>query len=273
MSQRRDFAGFHTRTPNEARVVDYLLGGKDNFAADREAAERAIALAPGLPMMALESRRFLGRVVRFLVEAGIRQFIDLGCGLPTQNNAHEVAQAATPEARVVYVDFDPVVVTHARALLADNVRTSVVQADVRDPDLILGHPDLVRLIDLKRPVAILLISTLQAVPEDEVVLDIVTRLREAICPGSWMVISHPTSDDRPEVTGRLAAMFQDEEIVKGTRRRDNLRTRAEIEPYFDGLELADPGIVRIPAWRPDGAGPGVDPESVWAIAGAGRKPA
>ncbi|GAA4514324.1 SAM-dependent methyltransferase [Actinoallomurus oryzae] len=272
MSKRRDFAGFHTRTPNEARVVDYFLGGKDNFAADRKAAEQAVALAPELPMMALESRRFLGRVVRFLAGEGIRQFVDIGCGLPTQNNAHEVAQAAAPESRVVYVDFDPVVVTHARAILADDVRTSVVQADMRDPDLILGHPDLVRLIDLKRPVAILLISALQAIPEDEVALDVTTRLRERICPGSWMVISHPVSDSRPDVTEQLATMFQDEKIVKGTRRRDNLRSQAEIEPYFDGLELADPGIVRTPAWRPDRGEPRVDPETVWSIVGVGRKP-
>jgi O-methyltransferase involved in polyketide biosynthesis len=272
VSKRRDFAGFHTRTPNEARVVDYLLGGKDNFAADRAAAEQAVAFAPELPMMALESRRFLGRVVRFLAGEGVRQFVDIGCGLPTQNNAHEVAQAAAPESRVVYVDFDPVVVTHARAIQADDVRTSVVQADMRDPDLILGHADLVRLIDLRQPVAILLVSALQAIPEDEVALDIITRLREAICPGSWMVISHPISDSRPDVTEQLATMFQDEEIVKGTRRRDNLRTRAEIEPYFDGLDLAGPGVVRMPAWRPDGGAPAVDPEAVWAVAGVGRKP-
>ncbi|MFB9839011.1 SAM-dependent methyltransferase [Actinoallomurus acaciae] len=272
MSQRRDFAGFHTRTPNEARVVDYLLGGKDNFAADREAAEQAVAVAPELPMMALESRRFLGRVVRFLAGEGVRQFVDIGCGLPTQNNAHEVAQAAEPQARVVYVDFDPVVVTHARAILADDVRTSVVQADMRDPGLILGHPDLVRLIDLREPVAILLVSALQAIPEDEVALDIVTRLREAICPGSWMVISHPVSDSRPDVTEQLATMFQNEEIVKGTRRRANVRAQAEIEPYFDGLDLAPPGIVRISAWRPDGGTPAVDPETVWTVAGVGRKP-
>src|SRR3569833_280437 len=164
VSRPRESAAFHARTPNEARIVDYLLGGKDNFAADREAAEQAIAVAPELPMMAIESRKFLGRAVRFLTSQGVRQFVDIGCGLPTQNNAHEVAQSADPESRVVYVDIDPVVVTHARAILADDVRTTVVQADMRDPDAILGHPDLLRLIDLKRPVAILLISALQSIP-------------------------------------------------------------------------------------------------------------
>lgn len=208
----------------------------------------------------------------FLVAEGVAQFIDIGCGLPTQNNAHEVAQAADPQSRVVYVDFDPVVVTHARAILADDVRTSVVQADMRDPELILGHPALNRLIDLDKPVGVLLVSALQSVPEDEVAMDIVVQFRQAISPGSWMVISHPISDSRPEVTEQLAALFQDREIVKGSRRRGNLRTYAEIEPYFDGLKLAEPGITRVPAWQPEQGEPSVDPESVWTVAGVGRKP-
>jgi trans-aconitate methyltransferase len=272
VTKTRDSAGFHPRTPNEARVVDYLLGGKDNFAADREAAEHAIAVAPELPMMAHEGRRFLGRAVRFLVGEGVRQFVDIGCGLPTQNNAHEVAQAAAPDSRVVYVDSDPVVVSHARAILADEVRTSVIQADMREADGLLAHPDLVRLIDLEQPVAILLVSALQAIPEDEVALDIVVRLREAIMPGSWMVISHPISDSSPDTTERLATLFQDRQIIKASRRRDNVRSSAEIEPYFDGLELVEPGIARLPAWRPCPGEPVLDPESFWVVAGVGRKP-
>ncbi|MDN3358210.1 SAM-dependent methyltransferase [Actinomadura sp. DC4] len=271
MSKTRESAGFHPGTPNEARVIDYLLGGKDNFAADREAAEHALAVAPELPMMARESRKFLGRAIRFLVAQGVRQFIDIGCGLPTQENAHEAAQEADPDARVVYVDFDPVVVTHARAILANNARVTVVQADMRDPDVILGHPHLTRLIDLGEPVGVLLIAALAAIPEDEVALDIVARLRQAIVPGSWMVISHPISDGRAEMTKKLSTLFQDREIVKGSRRRSDLRTYAEIEPYFDGLELAGPGIVRTPAWRPGRGEPSVHPESVWSVAGVGRK--
>ena len=272
MPEPRASAEFHPQTPNEARVLDYLLGGKDNFAADRRVAEEAIAVAPELPMMAIESRKFIGRAVRFLIDQGIRQFIDIGCGLPTQNNAHEVAQAAAEDARVLYVDIDPVVVTHARAILAERERTDVIQADMREPDVILAHPDLRRLIDLDQPVAILLISAFSAIPEDEVVTDIVDRLREAIVSGSWMVISHPISDDRTGVTEKLASLFQDQEIVTGSRRRDDVRTRAEIEPYFDRLELADPGLVRQPLWRPDPGEPSVDPESVWMLAGVGRKP-
>jgi O-methyltransferase involved in polyketide biosynthesis len=272
VSKPRASAEFHPQTPNEARVLDYLLGGKDNFAADRRAAEDAVAVAPELPMMAIEGRKFLGRAVRFLVDQGIRQFIDIGCGLPTQNNAHEVAQAAAEDARVLYVDIDPVVVSHARAILAERARTGVIQADMREPDVILAHPDLCRLIDLSQPVAVLLMSAFSSIPEDEVAMDIVDRLREAIVPGSWMAISHPISDDRTGVTERLASLFQDTQMVTGSRRRDDVRTRAEIEPYFQGLELADPGLVRTPAWRPDPGEPSVDPESVWVIGGVGRKP-
>ena len=272
MSNDRASTGFSHQTPNEARVLDYLLGGKDNFAADRAAAKKAVEVAPELPMMAREGRKFLGRAVRFLVEQGIRQFIDIGCGLPTQNNAHEVAQAAAPDARVAYVDVDPVVVAHAGAILADDVRTCVIQADMRDPERILSHPDLTRLIDLDRPVGVLLVSAFSAIPEDEVALHIVECLRKAIVPASWMVISHPISDDRAEVTEQLATLFQDTRMVTGSRRRDNVRTRAEVEPYFDGLEVAEPGIVRVPAWRPGPGEPSVDPESVWVIAGVGRKP-
>ncbi|GAB2833454.1 SAM-dependent methyltransferase [Actinoallomurus bryophytorum] len=266
----RASAGFHPRTPSEARVLDYLLGGKDNFAADREAAERAIALAPELPMMALESRKFLGRAVRFLADEGIRQFVDIGCGLPTQNNAHEVAQAAAPESRVVYVDIDPVVVSHASAILAGDERTGVIQADMREPDKILAHPGLRHLIDLDEPVAILLVSAFTAIPEDEVALDIVARLRQAISSGSWMVISHPISDSRPQVAEQIAAMYQAKDL-SGAPRRHDIRSRAEVEPYFDKLDMADPGIVRLPAWRPGPAGPSVDPKMVWAIGGVGRK--
>src|SRR3569833_227373 len=272
VSKPRASAEFHPQTPNEARVLDYLLGGKDNFAADRQAAEHAIEVAPELPMMASEGRKFLGRAVRFLVEQGIRQFIDVACGLPTQNNAHEVAQAAAEDARVVYVDNDPVVVSHARAILAENTRTGVIQADMRDPDVILAHPELHRLIDLDQPVAVLLISAFSAIPEDEVAVDIANRFREAIVSGSWMVISHPISDDNSEVTEKLASLFQDQQIVTGSRRRNDIRTRAEIEPYFEGLELVDPGLVRQPAWRPGPNGPSVDPEKVWVHTAGGRKP-
>jgi hypothetical protein len=270
MADTRASDAFKPRAPNEARIIDYLLGGKDNFAADREAAEQAIAITPELPTMAMESRKFLGRAVRFLAGEGIRQFIDIACGLPTQNNAHEVAQAAAPDARVIYVDNDPVVVSHASAILAGDVQTGVIQADMREPDRVLAHPDLRRLIDLDEPVAILLVSAFTTVSDDEVPLDIVGRLREAIAPESWMVISHPISDSRPHVTDQLAAMYREKDL-SGAPRRKGIRSRAEVELYFDKLDLADPGVVHLPAWRPGLAGPSVDPRTVWAIGGVGRK--
>jgi O-methyltransferase involved in polyketide biosynthesis len=272
MAEPRASDDFHPQTPNEARIVDYLLGGKDNFAADREAAEQAIAVAPELPMMALESRKFLGRAVRFLADEGIRQFIDIGCGLPTRNNAHEVAQATAPDSRVVYVDIDPVVVSHASAILAGDVQTGVIQADMREPDRLLAHPGLRRLIDLDQPVAVLLLSALNAIPEDETAQHVVEHLRDAIVPGSWMVISHPVSDDRAEATEALASLFQDRKIIKGSRRRTNLRTRAEVEPYFEGLKIAAPGITRVPDWRPASGESGVAATMDWTVVGVGQKP-
>ncbi|WP_424531114.1 SAM-dependent methyltransferase [Sphaerisporangium viridialbum] len=262
--------GFDPSIPNEARMYDYFVGGKDNFAADREAARRALELAPELPIMCREGRRFLDRAVRYLAGAGIRQFVDIGCGLPTQGSVHEVAQAAAPGSRVAYVDNDPVVVVHSQALLEDDERTAVVEADMRDPDQVLGHPRLKSLIDLDEPVAILLLFTLVVVPEDELVARIVGRFRDAVVPGSHIVIAHSVSDPRPETTAKLAALYQDDGVVSGPR-REQLRTKAEVERLFEGLSLVEPGVVYIPAWRPDpGDQPG-DPEAVWSVGGIGRK--
>ncbi|WP_248963458.1 SAM-dependent methyltransferase [Sphaerisporangium perillae] len=264
--------GFDPKIPNEARIYDYFMGGKDNFAADRKAARQALDLAPELPMMCQEGRRFLERAVRYLADAGIRQFIDVGCGLPTQGNVHEIARAVAPGSRVVYVDNDPVVVVHAQALLEDDERTAVIEADMRDPDQILAHPRLNKLIDLREPVAVLLFFTLIVIPEDELAARIVGRFRDAIVPGSHVAISHSVSDLRPEATAKLAALYQDGGIVSGHTRRDQLRTKAEIEPFFDGLSLVEPGLVYIPEWRPDGERLG-GPDAVWSVGGVGRKDA
>jgi O-methyltransferase involved in polyketide biosynthesis len=263
--------GFDPTMPNEARMMDYMLGGKDNFAADREAVDRALALAPELPMMARESRRFLDRSVRFLVEAGIRQFVDIGCGLPTQGSVHESAHATAPDTRVLYVDNDPLVVNHAQALLSDSERTAVVRADMRKTDALLAHPRLTELIDLRRPVGFMLVGVLTVITEDDVALGIVDRLRRAAAPGSHLVITHAISDMRPQVTEKLSELYQDEQIVRGSRVR-NVRTQAEVESFFDGLDLLEPGIVPVPAWRPDSGEPTVDPQTFWAVAGVGRKP-
>jgi trans-aconitate methyltransferase len=263
---------FDPSVPNVARMYDYYLGGKDNYAADREAAEQALSVAPELRVGAREIRRFIHRVVRYLVDAGIRQFIDIGCGLPTQGNVHEIAHAAAPDARVVYVDNDPVVVSHARALLERQPYTIAVKADAREPQAILSDPDLRRLIDLDQPVAIMMVAVLHVIPDDELVRHIVGTLRDAMVPGSYLAIAEAVADLRPETTAKLASLYQNRTAVQGPY-RSNLRNKEEIEPYFDGLELVAPGVVFIPQWNPDPEQPTEDgAENTWAVGGVARKP-
>lgn len=269
----REPRGFDPTVPNEGRMYDFYLGGKDNFAADREAARQALEVASDLRILVREGRKFLTRAVRFLAESGIRQFIDIGTGLPTQGNVHEVAQAVAPDARIVYVDNDPVVRVHAEALLEDNELATFLYADMRDPDQILGHPDLLRLIDLDEPVAVLFFSVLYTVPANEEAGEIGARFRSAIAPGSHLAISHPVSDLCPEVTARLAELYQEEAKVIESRPRRNVRTKAEVEALFQGLELVEPGVVYLPQWRPDLTGVTEPPESIWAVGGIGRKKA
>ncbi len=248
----------NTGAPNPARIYDYLLGGKDNFPADREVAEQLLAIAPVARDVAEDNRAFLRRAVRFLTrEAGIRQFMDLGSGLPTQGNVHEIAQAITPDARVVYVDNDAMVVTHGRALLAaDN--TVVIQADLREPDDILGHPEVRELIDFHKPIALLLTAILHFIPDDEDPLGIVARFRDALPSGSYLAISHGTRDvpARPDMSAdEMADMGERvEQLYQLTTASLVTRTRAQVERFFDGLELVDPGLVEIQRWRPDEQG-------------------
>jgi SAM-dependent methyltransferase len=255
---------FDPTTPNVARMYDYYLGGKDNFAADREAAEMALKVAPELRVGARELRAFLRRTVRFLVKAGVRQFVDIGCGLPTQGNVHEIA----PDARVVYVDNDPVVTAHARALLEGNPLVAVVQADARDTDELVADEALTGLIDLAKPVGVLMVSLLHVISEDEVATQIVERVKQAVAPGSYIVIAHAVSDLSPKTTEQLATLYQDKAAVNGPRRA-NLRTKPEVEAYFDGLDLVDPGVVYVPEWRPEA--PRDDDTPVWSVGGVGRK--
>ncbi|MBG0830351.1 SAM-dependent methyltransferase [Planomonospora sp. ID67723] len=266
---RPERAKFDTTVPNEGRIADYFLGGKDNFAADRAAAEHVLSIAPELPALAREGRRFLARTVRFLAaEAGVRQFVDIGCGLPTQGTVHEIVHSAAPGARVVYVDNDPMVVTHGQALLQDDRLTAVVEADALDPARMLAHPRLSEMIDLERPVAILLFALLHNFPDDDLVAQMITHLRKAVAPGSYLAFSHAVSDLCPETTARLAAVYQAQGSIAGPP-RGNLRTKGEVERLFDGLDFVEPGIVYIPRWRPDGAvlhGP----DSVWVVGGVGR---
>ena len=227
----------NTGAPNPARIYDYFLGGKDNFPADREVADQVLAIAPVARDVVEDNREFLRRVVEVLADAGIRQFIDLGSGLPTQGNVHEIAQEAAPGARVVYVDNDPMVVAHSRALLAGD-NTVAIEGDLRQPDKILEHPEVRELIDFGRPVALLLLAILHFVPDSEDPFGIVARYRDAVPAGSHLAIS--------EMGTKVEQLYQLTTASLVTR------TRAEVERFFDGLELLDPGVVEIQRWRPDG---------------------
>ncbi|GII95392.1 SAM-dependent methyltransferase [Sinosporangium siamense] len=262
-------ARFDPATPSEARIYDYLLGGKDNFAADRELARAVLDIAPELPLMCREGRRCVERVVTFLAMTGITQFIDLGCGLPTpRRNVHDFARKIVPDARVAYVDIDPMVIVHGRALLEDGGPTAMVKADAREPDLVLDDPRLRQTIDLDRPVAVLMMSLLTSVQDDDIAARIPAHFRKAVVPGSFIAITHAVSDVRPNVTARLMALLGGPD-----QERDNgqLRTRAEVERYFEGMDMVRPGLVYLPEWRP---APGIQrsrPESVWAVCGVGRR--
>lgn len=264
---RRPPAGLDTSVPNVARMNDYFLGGKDNFAADRKAAEEVLAIAPEIRTMAKEGQAFLGRAVRHLVGQGITQFLTIGAGLPTQHNVHQVAQSLEPAARVVYVADDPVVLSHSLALLATDPRTAVVRGDVLHPDELLADPELRRLIDLERPVALLITSALQFIPDEDDPFKSVARLRDAVAVGSHLVIAHAVFDARPEAAGPLVDIYRK---VLG-RSEDASRTRQQVLRFFDGLELVDPGLVYIRQWRPDNPLAAQRPERTWTVAGVARK--
>jgi hypothetical protein len=261
-------SGFDTTVPHISRVYDYWLGGKDNYAADREAAEQAIAANPTVLLGVRANRAFLGRAVRFLAgEAGIRQFLDIGTGIPTADNTHEVAQRVAPESRIVYVDNDPVVLAHARALLtsAPGGATAYVDADLRDVDAVVAAA--ARTLDLSAPLAIMLVGILHMIPDSDAPHAIVARLVDAMPPGSYLALSHPARDinaaANKDMVGRL------NERMPGTPL--TFRAHDEITSLFDGLELVEPGVVPINRWRPD---PAADPGlgDMAAYCGVGRKP-
>jgi SAM-dependent methyltransferase len=261
-----------TTVPNVARVWDYQLGGKDNFAADRAAADainqacRAVG-APDGTVVARENRDFIRRAVSYLAgPAGITQFIDIGAGLPTQGNVHNIAQQVNPHANVVYVDYDPLVLAHARALLATNDNTTVITADLRRPDEILDHPDLAGFIDLTKPVAVLLVAVLHLLTDAEDAAGIVARLRDAMAPGSYLAITHMTGEARPNLAAKLAAEFARLQVSTPLVPR----TRQQIGQFFTGLDLVGPGMIFPTRWEPDRAGD--DPGARWMYAGVGRKP-
>jgi hypothetical protein len=266
--------GIDTRSPSIARMYDYFLGGKDNYAVDRAAAGRLLAVAPEIAEIARQNRVFLGRVVRFLAEAGVRRFIDIGTGLPTRDNVHQVAQHHAPETRVAYVDNDPMVLSHARALLADSPQTVVVDADLLDPDSVLEHPEIKAHMAAGEPVAILLIAILHFLADDDRPYEVVARLRDAMPPGSYLAISHVVSEDNPEALNTAQDVYRS--FLKRTG--DARRTRADVLGFFGDLELVEPGLVYVSEWHPDGADATVDAhgapppaEAAWIVGGVARK--
>ncbi|MFI7703848.1 SAM-dependent methyltransferase [Nonomuraea sp. NPDC049480] len=265
--EARRLAGVDASTPNLARMHDYFIGGKDNFAVDREAAEAVLAVAPEVRVMAQEHQAFHVRVMRFLAEQGITQFINLGSGLPTELNTHELARSLVPDAHVVYVDNDPVVLTHGRAILARGPRTAVVEGDVMHPAELLADPDLRRIIDLDRPVALLLFGILQYIPDDNDPFRRVAELRDALPVGSHVVISHVVFDSRPEAAQPIVDIYRN---ILGTQ-KGGARKREDVLPFFDGLELVEPGLVYVREWRPDSPFLSERPDKAWVMVGVGRK--
>jgi hypothetical protein len=252
--------------PHQARIYDYWLGGKDNFAVDREAAERALAVFPGLRRGVRAQRAFLANAVEYLARtAGIRQFLDIGTGIPTASNTHEVAHAVDPAARVVYVDNDPMVLAHARALLTGSTPggTSYLDADLRDTATILTEA--AARLDFTMPVGVLLVGILQLIPDTDEPRAIVTRLMAAVPPGSWLAIFHPASDIMTDQMSEVAR-----QVSAGSATPTTLRSKAEVMRFFDGLELLDPGLVQVHRWRPGAPAPDMGDE-VPGYAGLARK--
>ncbi|MEU4317669.1 SAM-dependent methyltransferase [Nocardia fluminea] len=260
-----------TTIAHEARVYDYWLGGKDNYPADRALGDAIAEHVPAIKTMARANRAFLGRAVRHLVsEAGITQFLDIGTGIPTAGNTHEVAQQLDPTARVVYVDKDPIVLAHARALMSSTPqgRTRFIHADLHDPRSILDHPDLADTLDRDEPVAIMLVAIMMYFSDADRPQDVIAALLDAVPSGSYLVITHPTADFAPEAMAGVQAAAEASGISF------HPRSNAATSELFAGTTLIDPGLVPVAAWRPeliDGPAAVVEADSAWYWAGIGRK--
>ena len=252
---------------NVARVYDYWLGGSHNFLADQDLARAIAAVEPNTRGGVRANRAFLGRAVRFMAAAGVTQFLDIGSGIPTEGNVHEIAQQASPGARVVYADIDPVAVAHSRAILAGNPDAAIIQADLLEPGRILAHETTRRLIDFDRPVGLLLAMVLPFVADADEPWRVVARLRDALAPGSYLVIGHMTNESKPALAEAVETVYN-----RSVTTQVHIRSRAEILRFFDGFDLVDPGLVYIPLWRPDSpADVPADPKKFWGLVGVGRK--
>lgn len=263
-------AGVDISVPSMARAYDYLLGGGHNFAVDRELANKAEQAVPGSRQIAQLNRRFLARAVRFLIDCGVRQFLDLGSGIPTVGNVHEIARRAAPESRVLYVDKDPIAVAHSELILAGNDSAAAIEADLRDPAAIIDSPQARRLLNFDEPIATLMVMVLHWVPNDEDPYGLLDQYRRALASGSYLVISHVTADQRPtEIQGAA-------EVIEQAKSPDllNYRSHAEIQRFFTGFDLVEPGLVGCGIWQPTGDDGFTDDSEFNAhiYAGVGRKP-
>lgn len=257
-------AGMDAMVPSPARMYDYLIGGKDNFAVDRAAAQELTSAFPGVRRVARANRGFLVRALWFLAAHGIRQYIDLGTGFPTSPNVHEVARQVLPDARVVYVDNDAVVTAHNRALRATTPGVVAIHGDIRHPDEILGDPDLLSVIDFAEPVAVLLVAVLHFITPQEDPARIVAAFRDRVAPGSYLVISHGVSDDTsPRVVEKITSAYN------GASSPVTPRTAVEVAAFFEGCELVEPGVVDVTRWRPERR---TRSQGLQVAAGVGRKP-
>jgi SAM-dependent methyltransferase len=255
-----------TGRANVARVYDYWLGGNHNFLTDQDLARAIVAVEPNIRAMARANRAFLGRAVRFLAAAGIRQFLDIGSGIPTEGNVHEVAQHAVPGSHVVYADIDPIAVAHSKAILAGNQNAAIIEADLREPGKILTDHTVGRLIDFSQPAGLLLVAVLHVIGDADDPWQAVATLRDALAPGSYLVLCHATSESKPAVAQVIEKLY-----TRGVTTGSRIRSRAEILRFFDGFNLVDPGLVYMPQWRPDSPDDVPDdPSELWALAGVGR---
>jgi len=267
MEQSFAASDIDTTRPHPARMYDAYLGGKDNYAADREAVRQVLRVAPELRDTARANRAFLQRAVRFLVgEVGIRQILDIGTGIPTAGNVHEVAGQVAPGTRVAYVDNDPIVHVHANALLTGSGTTRIILADLREPEKILQHSKVGELIDFTEPVGLLLVAIVHFLTVEENPARVLATLRDSLPPGSYLVLSHATADFRTEAARQAAAVY-DQATSTIT-----LRSHAQIAAFFEGWELVGPGLVQLPLWRPDGKPPRPKELSkVWGYGGVARR--
>ena len=260
--------GIDISVPSVSRIYDYYLGGSHNFEVDREAARKAMEFMPGLPKIMQANRAFMRRAVNYAVSEGVTQFLDIGSGIPTFGNVHEVALGASADSRIVYVDHDPVAVAHSRSVLEGNEQTAVVSADLRKPRQILDSPEVTGLLDLERPVALLLVAVLHFVEDEDDPEAAVAELRDALAPGSLVVVTHASYEGVPvsqEQAGGAVGVY------RNIRNPLIMRSREEIARFFEGYEMIEPGLVPMPHWRPGTPAEQEDPYAFSGFAGVGRK--